>query len=209
MNWFDQLTLLLTGLVAIYLIIRFIQDIKQKETTPAYDIFYIISFAVLLVAGLLLIFYDFEVLARNCVVIVAYLIPLCLSLGLVYEFHRKAGGGYLIFGIIGLILIAVTRFTDAGGWATFVLAFFHSVAGLLIFFIPIFAVKSKKVIGSFIWVTIGGALIGIGGISLAFLKAGSPILSAELIFTILSPLLLIMSLAFAMGFVKKIKNPVS
>jgi len=209
MNWFDQLTLLLTGLVAIYLIVRFIQDIKQKETTPAYDIFYIISFAVLLVSGLLLIFYGFEVLAQNCVVIVAYLIPLCLSLGLMYEFHRKAAGGYLIFGIIGLILIAVTRFMDAGGWATFVLALFHSVAGLLIFFIPIFAVKSKKVDGCFIWVTIGGTLIGIGGISLAFLKAGSPILSAEIIFTILAPLLFVMSLAFAWGFVKKIKNPVN
>ena len=53
-------------------------------------------------------------------------------------------------------------------------------------------------------VTIGGFLIGVGGIALAFLKAGSPILSAETIFLILEPILLLMALAFCWGFTKKI-----
>ena len=85
-----------------------------------------------------------------------------------------------------------------------ILATWHSIAGLLIFFIPIFVVKSGRAPGSFIFVTIGGFLIGVGGIALAFLKAGAPILSADVIFTILAPLLLLMSLAFCWGFVKKI-----
>ena len=84
---------------------------------------------------------------------------------------------------------------------------FHSVAGLMIFLGPIFAVKNSKAPLGFVWVGIGGALIGIGGIALAFLISGSQLLffSQEVVLTILSPLLLLMTLAFAWGFVKDIK----
>ena len=61
MTWFDQIVLLITGLVAIYLIIRFFQDYKGQKK-PAYDIFYIVAFLVLLVAGLLLIFKGYDIL---------------------------------------------------------------------------------------------------------------------------------------------------
>lgn len=203
MNLFDQITLLLTGLVAIYSIWRFYQDFSKTEGST-YNLYYITSFAVLLVSGLLLIFFGFEILANPLVVVVAALIPFALSMGLICEFYKNLAKFYMPFIILGLILIAVTRFMDAGGWATFVLAFFHSVAGFVIFFIPIFLVKSEKVTGGFIMVTVGGTLIGIGGIALAFLKAGHPILSEKLIFTILAPLLLLMALSFTWGFVKKI-----
>ncbi len=85
------------------------------------------------------------------------------------------------------------------------LAFFHSVAGLSIFFIPIFVVKDKKAPGGFIFVTVGGALIGLGGIALAFLKSGSQFLffSGEFVMAILAPLLLLMTLAYTWGFMKK------
>ena len=204
MNLFDQAVLLATGLVAIYLIVRFVQDCRQQGKYSLHNIYYIISFAVLLVAGLLLIIFSYDVLARPCVVIVAALIPFALSLGLITEFYNNLSKGYLIFVIVGLIAIGVTRFTGAAGLATFSLAFFHSIAGLVIFFIPILLVKAGKVPGGFIMVTVGGTLIGIGGIALAFLKAGAPILSADIIFTILAPILLLMALAFSWGFVKKI-----
>ncbi|MBW2181601.1 MAG: hypothetical protein JRG81_14730 [Deltaproteobacteria bacterium] len=205
MNLFDRLTLLAAGLVAIYLIVRFIQDYRDKDPNPAYNIYYIISFAVLLVSGLLLIGLGWSILGNPLVAVVATLIPLGLSMGLVAEFHQKYEKGYLIFCLIGLIIIIVTRFAQVGGLAVVVYAVVHSVAGLLIFFLPIFAIKSKKVPSTFIWVTVGGFLIGVGGIALAFLKAGVPILSAETILTILAPLLLLMALAYAWGFVKKIK----
>ncbi len=201
---FDKIVLLLTGLVAIYTIYRLNQDNKRVGSVPPHNAFYIMSFLVLLVAGLLMIVRGEGVLANRLVVIVAYLIPLGLSLGLVWEFYTSKGMGYMIFGIIGLLGIAITRDAGPPGLATFILAFFHSVAGLLIFFLPIFIVKSGRAPGGFIFVTIGGFLIGVGGIALAFLKAGSPILSAETIFLILEPILLLMSLAFCWGFTKKI-----
>ena len=205
MNWFDRLTLLATGLTAIYLIVRFIIDYRSKDTKPTHNIYYIISFAVLLVSGLLLIAFGWGALANPLVAVVATLIPLGLSVGLVTEFYQKYAKGYLIFSLIGLIVILITRFAQVGGFAIFVYALVHSIAGLLVFFIPIMATKTGKAPGGFIMVTVGGVLIGVGGIALAFLKAGVPILSAETILAILAPLLLLMTLAYTWGFVKNIK----
>jgi len=201
---FDKIVLLLTGLVAAYVIYRLNQDNKRVGSVPPHNAFYIMSFLVLLVAGLLLIAKGEGALGNPLVVVVAYLIPLGLSLGLVWEFYTSKGMGYMIFGLIGLIGIAITRYAGSDGLGVFVLAFFHSIAGLLIFFLPIFIVKGGRAPGAFIMVTIGGFLIGVGGIALAFLKAGSPILSAETIFLILEPILLLMALAFCWGFTKKI-----
>ena len=205
MNLFDQLVLLLTGLTAIYLIFRFVQD----GTGKAYNVYYIISFAVLLVSGLLLIFGGWDVLNSPYVIVVAYLIPLGLSVGLVTEFYNKNAKLYLVFGVIGLILIFLTRviMTDVGALATIILVVFHSVAGLLIFFIPILVTKAKKAPCEFVWVTVGGTLIGLGGIALAFLKSGAQLLffSQDFVMMILAPLLLLMTLAYTWGFMKKIK----
>ncbi len=204
MGLFDQIVLLVTGLIALYLVWRFYQHFSGSEVKPACDVYYMISFLVLLVAGLLLIFFGYDVLSKPLVVIVAYLIPLGLSLGLVAEFYPRQEKLYLAVGIIGLLAIAITRLGNvAPGLGTFALAFFHSIAGLIIFFVPILAVKAGKAPRGFLWVTVGGVLIGIGGIALAFLKAGAPILPAEFIFTILAPLLLLMTLAYTYGFVKK------
>ena len=205
MNWFDRLTLLATGLTAIYLIVRFMQDYRGKDPKPTHNMYYIISFAVLLVSGLLLIAFGWGALANPLVAVVATLIPLGLSMGLVAEFYQKYAKGYLIFCLIGLIVILITRFAQTGGFAVFVYALVHSIAGLLVFLLPILAVKTKKAPSGFIMVAVGGVLIGVGGIALAFLKAGVPILSAETILAILAPLLLLMTLAYTWGFVKKIK----
>ncbi|MBI3739332.1 MAG: hypothetical protein HY258_09835 [Chloroflexi bacterium] len=80
---------------------------------------------------------------------------------------------------------------------------FHGVAGLVIFLGPFLAKSAPK---GFWWVGIGGALIGIGGIALAFLSIGKPLLgifTAELVMLILTPLLLLMTGAFTLGFTRK------
>lgn len=206
MNWFDQLILLATGLVAIYLIFRFIQDYNRKKK-PVHIIFYIISFAVLLVAGLLLILKGYSILPNPEVIVVTTLIPLGIANGLVKEHYPKTATGYLVFSIVGFLAILLTRFMGAGRVLQILaLAFFHSVFGLTIFIIPILQVRAKNRVGGYICVTIGGALIGLGGIALAFLKSGSQLLffSQEFVMTILAPLLLLMALSFTWGFVKQI-----
>lgn len=205
MTVFDRVVLLATGLVAIYMLWRLLTRYRQAK--QMHDVYYMISFGVLLVAGLLLIAFGYEALASPVVVIVAVLIPAGLSLGLVAELSPKYEKAYLPFALLGIIAIAITRFTGPAGLATTVLIIVHSVAGLLIFLIPILAVKQGKAPGGFIAVTVGGVLIGAGGMALAFLKTGRQLLffSEALVFTILAPLLLLMALAFTWGLMKKIK----
>jgi len=206
MTIFDRIILLLTGLTAIYLVWRFIQDNGKGEGKKMYNTYYIISFAVLLVAGLLLILKTYSILSNQWVVLVSYLIPLGLSLGLVSEFHKDKEKAYMIFGIIGIVAIFVTRILmEPSTLGTLALIIFHTTAGIIIVTVPILATKANKAPGGFILVSVGGVLIDLGGVALAFLKSGSQLLffSSDFVFTILAPLLLLMALAYTWGFVKK------
>ena len=202
---FDSIVLLLTGLVAIYMISFFLKRQKNEKTAGRHNFHYIVSFLVLFVAGVILIFKGWEALGNNFVAVVATLIPFTLATGLVCEYHKEKAKGYVILMLIGLILIAITRYaTGMETLAKIVYPVFHGIAGLTIFFLPIFLVKADKVNSQFIWVTVGGTLIGLGGIALGFITAGKQLLffSPEFVLMILAPLLFVMSLCYMYGFTK-------
>ena len=192
----DRILLLVTGLLAVYQIAFVIDDFS---TLPL--ITYTIAFGVLLVAGLLIIILGFEVLDSPLVVIVSTIIPLTLSLGLVWQHLASFRVLYLVFVIIGFLAIVITRsFPMASKLPTIVLAFVHGVAGLTIFLLPIILSMQGQVNPLFSLVGIGGALIGVGGLLLSFLKVGKSILSRETILKVLPGLLLLMTLCFVIGF---------
>ena len=87
---------------------------------------------------------------------------------------------------------------------------FHGVAGLVIVGVPLYlCLVAKTAPKGFGMVSVGGILIGIGGMALAFFKAGKPlfgIFTGEFILMILAPLLLLMTLAFTWGFMKDISK---
>lgn len=208
MGIFDRIVLLLTGLVAIYMISFFFKRQKNEKTAGRHNFHYIISFLVLLVAGLLLIIFGWDALGNNFVAVVAGLIPFALATGLVCEYYTEKAKGFVVLMAIGLILIAVTRYASGmDTLAKIVYPVFHAIAGLTIFFLPIFLVKADRVNSQFIWVTIGGTLIGLGGIALAFITAGKQLLffSPEFVLMILAPLLFVMALCYAYGFTKSDK----
>ena len=192
----DRILLLITGLLAAYQIAVGIGEGLSTVTVWAYTI----AFGVLLIAGLLLIIQGFEILESPLVVIVSTLIPLSLSLGLVWEYVPSWRTPYLIFVIIGFFAVAITRFTASKKVATFTLIPVHGIAGLLIFILPIVMSFRGDMPAGFALVGVGGALIGIGGMLLGFLKAGKPILPQNTILTILPGLLLLMTAAFVIGF---------
>ncbi|HDD61189.1 MAG: hypothetical protein DRI65_10745 [Chloroflexota bacterium] len=191
----DRILLLITGLLAAYQISFGLNDLNTLSTWS-----YTVGFGVLLVAGLLLIILGFEGLENQIVVIVSTLIPLSISLGLVAEHLPQFTTPYLIFAILGFAAIAITRYTAEGKTATIILALTHGIAGSLITFLPIILSIQGKVSGGYFLVGIAGALIGVGGLLLAFLKAGKPILSQKMILTVLPALLLLMTSAFVYGF---------
>ena len=192
----DRILLLLTGLLAAYQVVVGIDGLEDVPT-----IAYTIGFGVLLVAVLLIIILGFEVLDSPAVVIVSTIIPLSLSLGLIWEHVESWRIPYLCFTIIGFLAVIITRsFPMPGRLPTFVLAIVHGVAGMVLFLLPSILAANGTTSPGFALVGLGGALIGLGGLLLSFLKAGKPILPRETILRILPGLLLLMTLAFVIGF---------
>lgn len=192
----DRIFILLAGLLAAY------QIVFGIEGAPPLSIWaYTIAFGTLLLAGLLMIIFGFEVLDNPLVTVVSTILPLALSLGLVWEHWPAWRNAYLVFVILGFVAVAFTRFYRPESKAAVItLAVVHSVAGLLIFLLPIYmSLRGLAPIG-FVLVGIGGALIGVGGLLLAFLKMGKPVISRQTILTILPLLLLLMTTAYVVGF---------
>jgi hypothetical protein len=196
MSVLDRILLLLTSLLAAYQIVVGINDLS---TLPI--IAYTIAFGVLLIATLLMNILGFDVLDSPVVVIVATVIPLSLSLGLVWEHIPAWQTSYLVFAILGFLAVVITRaFPMPGKLPTIVLALVHGVAGMVIFLLPIVMVLQGQAASGFALVGLGGALIGVGGLLLSFLRAGKPVLSRERILKILPGLLLATTACFVIGF---------
>lgn len=204
MNLFslDNLFLLLTGLVALYLLWRLYS--RWRKEKKLYDLYYGMGFLVLLVSGLLLIFLGLDILASPYVLTVASLIPLGISMGITEQYYPQWKKAFKWFALVGFLAIAFFSIAGIEIGRKISVPLFHGVAGLVIFLGPFFAKNTSK---GFFWVGIGGLLIGLGGIALAFISLGSQLLffSPAFVLLILTPLLLLMTLAFTWGFVNDIK----
>ncbi len=195
----NNLFLLLTGLAAVYLLGLFYA--RYKKQNKLYDVYYMLGFGVLLVSGLLLIFLGMGILKSPYVLTVASLIPLGIALGVANQYYKGWKKYFAWFALVGFLAIAISSIAGMDSLKKLAVPLFHGVAGLVIFLGPIFAKGAKP---GFWWVGVGGLLIGAGGIALAFLSAGKQFLffSEAVVSAILSPLLLLMALAFLWGFKK-------
>jgi hypothetical protein len=192
----DRILLLLTIVLASY---QVAVGIDGFDTLPI--IAYTIGFGVLLVAGLLIFILGFDVLDSPIVVIVSTVIPLALSLGLVWQHLASLRTPYLLFAIIGFLAVTLTRSIPMQNkFPVLVLAVTHGIAGMTIFLLPIILSIQGNAPPLFALVGVGGALIGIGGLLLSFLKTGKPILSRETILRLLPTLLLLTTAFFVAGF---------
>ncbi len=195
----DRILLLITGLLAAYQV-GF--GIDSLGLVP--EISYTIGFGVLLVAGLLIIILGFEVLDSPMVVVVSTMIPLSLSLGLVAQFYSSWLVPYAIFVIVIFLIVLSTRFFGGKAVKVVPIIMSHTIAGMIIFLSPLLLSFSGKTPALFSIVGLGGALIGVGGILLSFLKMGKPLLSKNTILTVLPGLLLAMMICFVVGFTNQI-----
>jgi hypothetical protein len=192
----DRILLLLTCLLAAWQVAL---GINSAETLSL--ITYTIGFGVLLVAGLLLIILGFDVLDSPAVVIISTIIPLSLSLGLIWDHLSSFRVLYLIFIIIGFFAILISRiFPMRNKLPVILLASVHGVAGMTIFLLPIILVFSGLAHLSFALVSLGGVLISVAGLLLSFLRIGKPLLSHSTILKVLPGLLFCMTVCFVIGF---------
>ena len=192
----DRLLILLTALLASYQIVVGIDGLGSVPITA-----YTITFGALLVAMLLLIILGFGVLDSPIVVIVSTVIPLALSLGLVWEHLASYRTPYLVFTIVGFVAIIITRIISIHErLPTLLLAVVHGVAGMTIFLLPSILAADGTMHPGFALVGLGGAMIGLGGLLLSFLKTGRPILPRKTILKVLPGLFMLMTACFVAGF---------
>jgi hypothetical protein len=191
-----RILLLITCLLAAYQVVAGINGLDSIPT-----IAYTIGFGVLLVAALLMIILGYEVLDSPVVAVVSSIIPLSLSLGLVWEYGEAWRIPYLIFTILGFLAVIITRVLPIPGkLPTIILAVVHGIAGLVLFLLPTVLAAQGATNPGFALVGLGGAMIGLGGLLLYFLKTGKPIVSREVILNIFPGVLLLMTVAFVTGF---------
>jgi hypothetical protein len=192
----NRIFLLVAGLAAAY---QVSVGINGLEDVPI--IAYTIAFGVLLVAMLLIIILGIEVLDSPMVIIASTIIPLSLSLGLVWEHITEWRTAYLVFAVSGFLAVILTRTLHVpGNLPVLVLALVHGAAGMIVFLLPSILAAQGITRPGFALVGLGGSLIGLGGVLLTFLKTSSPTVSRETILSILPALFMLMSIVFVAGF---------
>ena len=190
----DRIALLVTGLIAAYQVVAGVDGLPVLATWA-----YTTAFGVLIISSLLMIINGFDVLDSPLVVIIATIIPLGLSLGMVIENMPDWHLAYLAFVLVGFISILLSRFLLPERAAAITLSLVHGIAGLIIIGLPIALVMQAEKPMLYLFVSLGGTLIGTGGMLFALLKTGKPILSADKIYTLLPWILSLMSAAFLLG----------
>lgn len=192
---FNRIILLFTSILAGY------EIVSGVEGYPFHVIIFLtISFGVLLLACLLLIFLGFEILEKPIVVVFASLLPLGLSSSIIALKFPVLLVSYLLIGLAGFLTIILSRFLTSKKAAIISLSLVHGITGLVIFITPIFLFLTGAVQPFFLMVSLGGALIGCGGILLFFLKTKRPSLSNKQIYMLFPTLLFFMTISFIVGF---------
>ena len=194
-NIINKIILLAVVLLASFMVVQGGKT-SQSLALAAYTV----GFGILVVAGIIMMILGYEALDSRILVVLAALIPLGISLGMVSQFISDLKLIYSLFCAVGIIAIAVSRWRSNIRVAAFVLAFFHGISGLVIFLLPIYLQFSDAVPARFLWVSLGGLIMGLGGLLHLYVKAGSTEKSASSMAKFLPLLLLITTAAFVFGF---------
>jgi len=207
---FDIIMLLLTGLTAAYLLFRFWKRWSWEK--KVYVWYYLMGFLVLLVSGLLLIFMGYDILGTPFVLTVASLIPLGISMGIAEQYYPAWKKYFKWFATIGFLAITISSFANIELLRKIPVPLFHGVAGLVIFLAPFFATsfrQGKKAVKRLLDGGRGRRADRDRRHCPRFPAIGKPLLgifTTDLVFNILSPLLLLMTLALTYGFVRDFKH---
>jgi hypothetical protein len=190
----NRIIFLITAHLAGYMIVSGIEGYDFWTT-----LFFTITFGMLVLSCILLMLFGFEILNSPVVVVLASVIPLSLSLGIIYHYLPPLKFPVLIFTSGGLVTIFVSRLICSNKFNTIVIAIVHGFAGLIIFIIPILLSLQNITSPWFALVGIGGMINGLTGLLLVFIKIGKPIIHSELLFKLFPTLLFLSTLMFVVG----------
>ena len=124
--------------------------------------------------------------------------PSFLAIGILVKKENEWWKYYLYFTVIILIIMAIGQsFVPTLGTGAQI--FLHTISGLIIVFLPLMEVLKGNWSVNYLAFTVGGIVIGIGGLALATIVAGAPMLPFELVVQLLHPLLFISAFLIAIG----------
>ncbi|MEB3860438.1 MAG: hypothetical protein LRS43_04435 [Desulfurococcales archaeon] len=106
---------------------------------------------------------------------------------------------YVAFVIAMLALMSIGKASGVEALMGASEGILHSVSGLVIIFMPLYYVYKKISPSISVLVSVGGLLISIGGVALASIAAGSPLLPPDLVISILHPVLFLSALTISLG----------
>lgn len=215
MSIFDHILLFTAALIAL----RFIQihwsDLKQSDGGESYNIYHLIALATLAASTLLLGIFGWEILGfmgdgteNKLVAVVASAIPFAWAAGMVDHVFPKHRKWYVGLMLLAFTLITITRFAEMKTAGRIIYPISHSTAGITVVLLPILATLKQGLPKSFTLISLGGLLISVGGISMAFLIAGRQLLfvSQDVLFLILAPVLFITVVLYTIGLAGGVKQ---
>ncbi len=194
MQKFNRVVLLIVAIIAG---IQIVSGIEGLGTIPI--AYYTFSYGIFLVSTILMILLGVDIIEQDLAALAASLLPLGFSMGLVGEFLLECH--FLYSTLIALLYAGLTiqKLRKQDKQALIFQILLHGLSGLVLFIMPLVLLLQGKVETSFLGVSIGTGLIAVGGMALAFLKSGKPLLSKDQIYAIFPTVLLLAVLAFSIG----------
>jgi len=190
----NRLILVGAGHLAGYQIVAGIEGLDFLPTLA-----YTIAFGVMVLACLLILTLGYRALENTGVVIVATLIPLGLSTGMVLQHSPEIAPVYRAMALLGLVLVIGTKVLRPGPAANITVTIVHGLSGLIVSLLPIGLSLRGITPPAYALVGAGGIMVGVMGIMLALERFGRPLVGRERIYRILPTLLLVTNALFVLG----------
>ncbi|HSM23609.1 MAG TPA: hypothetical protein VK856_01960 [Anaerolineaceae bacterium] len=192
-NVLNKIFLLATLLLSSYQVIVGGHGIHQITIWS-----YTTGFGVLVISSIIILILGFETFDKPLVVILFSLIPLSFANGLVSQLSTNLTPWYLIFTVIGFLIIIFTRFFKNKFLANVLLAIIHAIAGFTILLLPIYLVVTQRYSSTLFFFSVGGVIMGLGGI-LFFYQNEEFFLGGNTKLKFLPGLLLLSTICFTIG----------
>jgi hypothetical protein len=156
-----------------------------------------LAMLALLVVGATILLYDFAGLQLPHTSPTGMFVPGLLAAGVLAAAYRPRWGIY--YGVYVLLMTLVFIAVRAtGGPYTPALLTVHVPSGLIIIIVP--AWMAVRGLRSLALSSVGGVLIAIGGMALAALSGGRPILPLEVVLVVLTPIVFFSTFLITLGF---------
>lgn len=190
----NKFFLLLLAIFAAYQVVT-----GGHGTNPITIWSYTIGFGILVVSSIITMIVGFNTFEKPLVVIISALIPLSISNGLVSQISSNLATWYLVYAIVGFLIIILTRFLKNKGVANLALSFIHAISGLTILILPIYLVINQTFRSNLLFFSIGGIVMGIGGLVIFWDQKEGTTLHRNKKYNYLPGLLLLSTILFSLG----------